>query len=158
MLIIYDLDGTLIDSRHRQLSLPNGSLDLNHWRENCTAKKIASDSLTRLGRNVARYLASKPAGRHIACTARVMQSYDHDYLLHHGLIFDDVLSRPAECTLPDWQLKEVLLRGYAARNRLSFVRMCRTAQIWDDNQAVLDHLGKFGIAGYHPAQYNGVAI
>ena len=35
---IFDLDGTTIDSNHRQATLPNGNLDLKHWFENVKAK------------------------------------------------------------------------------------------------------------------------
>ena len=42
MIYIFDLDGTVIDSSHRQLALPNGDIDLTHWRENSTKEKISS--------------------------------------------------------------------------------------------------------------------
>ena len=48
MLYIFDLDGTVIDSSHRQNTLPDGSLDLAHWVENNTPEKILSDSLLPL--------------------------------------------------------------------------------------------------------------
>ncbi|MDG1859332.1 MAG: hypothetical protein P8I94_09525, partial [Emcibacteraceae bacterium] len=45
---IFDLDHTLIDSSHRQLTDANGSLDLTHWIENCTREKIMGDKLLPL--------------------------------------------------------------------------------------------------------------
>ena len=35
-VVIYDLDGTIIDSSHRIKLNEDGSLDLNHWKANCT--------------------------------------------------------------------------------------------------------------------------
>lgn len=43
-LKIFDLDGTIIDSSHRYRSV-DGRIDLDFWRENCTAEMIAKDSL-----------------------------------------------------------------------------------------------------------------
>ena len=95
MLFIFDLDHTLIDSSHRQLTRPDGTLDLDHWRDNCTREKIMLDQLLPLGRQVAHYLRHLPPGRiNIACTARVMGSADYDYLAAHNLRFDAILSRP----------------------------------------------------------------
>ena len=34
MLYIFDLDHTVIDSSHRQITRPDGSLDLDAWIEN----------------------------------------------------------------------------------------------------------------------------
>ena len=45
MLFIFDLDGTTIDSSHRQNTLPDGSLNLDAWVRNNTPEKIARDSL-----------------------------------------------------------------------------------------------------------------
>jgi FMN phosphatase YigB (HAD superfamily) len=41
---IFDLDHTVIDSSHRQLTKADGSLDLAHWIENNTPEKIAADT------------------------------------------------------------------------------------------------------------------
>ena len=45
---IFDLDHTVIDSSHRQATRPDGSLDLDHWRENSTPAMIEADSLLPL--------------------------------------------------------------------------------------------------------------
>ena len=66
---IFDLDGTVIDSSHRKATLPDGSLDLDHWIENCTPEKIAGDSLLPL----AGYMRQVyPHHEVLICTARVM--------------------------------------------------------------------------------------
>ena len=40
LTVLFDLDGTMIDSSHRQNTLADGSLDLAHWIENNTPEKI----------------------------------------------------------------------------------------------------------------------
>ena len=48
MRYIFDLDHTVIDSSHRQLTKADGSLDLAHWIANNTREKIMADSLLPL--------------------------------------------------------------------------------------------------------------
>ena len=48
MRYIFDLDHTVIDSSHRQLTKADGSLDLAHWITNNTREKIMADSLLPL--------------------------------------------------------------------------------------------------------------
>ena len=42
---IFDLDGTTIDSSHRQVTDSKGNLDLNKWFENATPSKIFKDKV-----------------------------------------------------------------------------------------------------------------
>lgn len=155
MLFIFDLDGTLIDSSHRQLTDSDGKLDLDHWREHSTPEKIARDSLTRLGRDVADYLKHSNAV-HIACTARVMSEHDHAFLLHNELRFDAVLSRPVNCTDSDVILKDMLLRAYAQDKGIPFARLMRTAVFWEDNEAIRNHFAPYGVNVQNPIPYNEV--
>ena len=48
MLFLFDLDGTMIDSSHRQNTLADGSLDLDNWIANNTPEKIMADTLLPL--------------------------------------------------------------------------------------------------------------
>ena len=43
-ICIYDLDGTIIDSSHRIKLQENGSLDLEHWKQNSTKEMIFQDN------------------------------------------------------------------------------------------------------------------
>ena len=155
MLFIFDLDHTLIDSSHRQLTRPDGSLDLDHWRENCTPEQIFRDTLLPLGRQVAHYLRHVPAGRiNIACTARVMQEADYQMLLSYNLRFDAILSRPEDCTDSDHELKERLLRRFAITQRMPFARLMKTAHFWDDNEKIREHFTNHGATCYNPIKFN----
>ncbi|NDC25475.1 MAG: hypothetical protein EBZ49_15290 [Proteobacteria bacterium] len=89
--VIFDLDGTVIDSSHRQNTLPDGSLNLEHWLENNTHEKIMADSLLPLAASMK---AIKAAGHTvIICTARSPHPSNHIFLEEQGLGHDVFLSR-----------------------------------------------------------------
>ena len=46
--VIFDLDATVIDSSHRQITKADGSLDLAAWKKNYTYTKVMRDSLQPL--------------------------------------------------------------------------------------------------------------
>ena len=155
MLYIFDLDHTLIDSTHRALTLPDGTLDLKHWRDNCTRKQIMRDRLLPLGVNLVSSGLFGAGDQVIACTARVMGKADFDYLRSHGLRFDYILSRPEGNDLPDYKLKEKMLRRYAILRRIPFARLMKTAVFWDDQSRIRDHFEAFGCRTFDPATING---
>ena len=104
MLYIFDLDGTVIDSSHRQNTLPDGSLDLAHWVENNTVDKILADSLLPLAEKMRSVRSVKDTVAVI--TARVIQDADLAFLKRNDLRFDYLFSR-AQCnTSPDDILKK----------------------------------------------------
>ena len=143
MRFIYDLDHTVINSTHRQSTLPDGSLDLAHWIENNTPEKIWRDSLLPLAHQ---WRAQYARGAEIVvCTARVMQDADYAFLNHHGLIAHTILSRPQGDTTTDWLLKDKMLRQYARERGLSWARLCATSVMLDDNADVIDHLNAQGL-------------
>ena len=110
MNFIFDLDHTVIDSSHRQLTRPDGSLDLDAWRDNCTAEMISRDKLLPL----ANVMRSVFANGHtvIICTARVMSPHDIAFLKANNLRYNALLSRADGDDTPDAQLKKALLFWY----------------------------------------------
>ena len=69
-ITIFDLDGTIIDSSHRQATLADGTLNLPAWIENSTAEKIFGDTVLPLATQVRR---RQKAGDYVmVCTARQM--------------------------------------------------------------------------------------
>lgn len=143
MIYIFDLDHTVIDSSHRQLTKADGSLDLDAWKENCTRDKIFQDSLLPLA-NEMRDLIAKNRNVMI-CTARVLSRDDLDFLDYHGLNCAVVLSRKEGDNSRDHLLKEKLIREYCASQFMSFARFCSRAVMFDDNKNVNAHLASFGI-------------
>lgn len=135
-MLIFDLDGTVIDSSHRQLAKPDGSLDLDAWRKHSTPEKVAGDSLLPLARLMRHALATN---KEVAiCTARVLGDADRAFLREHGLDAPMVLSRDGEGdNRPDAQLKREKL--------LSLGVDLRGATMYDDNQSVLAMARELGI-------------
>lgn len=79
-VIVFDLDMTVIDSSHRHVSKPDGSLDLANWFQNC--HKVVDDTLLPLAAAVRRLY---DAGHHIVlCTARCMQDADWQWMGRHA--------------------------------------------------------------------------
>lgn len=155
MRYIFDLDHTLICSKHRSLTLADGSLDLNAWRENCTLDKIFADTLLPLA-DYARHLIDSGHDV-IACTARVMSEHDYAFLRFHGFRFSRILSRPADCTMPDHELKVMLLRDDAAMIGEFFKTYADNAMLFDDNAKVLETLRVFGFSCFNALELNQAA-
>ena len=152
MRYIFDLDHTVIDSSHRQATLPDGSLDLAHWRENSTAGMIRRDKLLPLAKVWREQFRKKC--EIVVCTARVIGQADMDYLANAGLHFDALLSRQEGDTTPDDELKLRMLRRYASTKPISWRRFCNFSLMFDDNQNVIKTLSKHGIKCYDAIEIN----
>lgn len=151
MRFIFDLDGTVIDSRHRHATLADGSLDLEHWVENSTPEKIRQDSLLPIADLMRRVF---PMAETLICTARVMGDADYEFLFDHGLHADAILSRPQGNRLPDAYLKEMLLRDHATRREMTWQQFTQNATMYDDNETVLSVMEFIGIKAYNARVIN----
>tara|TARA_R100001443_G_scaffold108964_1_gene119966 strand:+ start:1365 stop:1838 length:474 start_codon:yes stop_codon:yes gene_type:complete len=143
MLYIFDLDGTVIDSSHRQNTLPDGSLDLANWIENNTPDKILADSLLPL----ADKMRSVRSGTDTVAviTARVMGDTDLAFMSRNGLKFDYLYSRAEGNNTPDDLLKRRAILKLAKKLQRSMAWMRKNAIFFDDNLAVLDIMESMGI-------------
>ena len=102
MIILWDLDHTVIDSSHRQCTLPNGNLDLAHWKENCTPEKIARDSVLPLAVKMRQTVVNNTQA---ICTARVMSAADVRFLKLHNLPYHALMSRAPDDSRGDAEYK-----------------------------------------------------
>ena len=152
MRYIFDLDHTVIDSSHRQATRPDGSLDLDHWREHSTPALIERDSLLPLAHEW-RKVQRKDA-EIIVCTARVMGPADYRYLTSRGLFAESVLSRSEGDRTPDDLLKLRALKRYARQRGISWARFTRTSMMFDDNEMVLFTLAKHGLTVHNAISIN----
>ena len=152
MHFIFDLDHTAIDSSHRAITRPDGSLDLDAWRRNNTRANIMRDSLLPIAAQWQR-LAKKNVTI-VICTARVMGEHDYEFLRRHGLRWDACLSRREGDRSPDADLKEKMIRQYAQTRPLSWARFCATSVFYDDNKSVLKMLDRIGIRAYDSLTLN----
>ena len=89
-ITIFDLDGTIIDSSHRQATLADGTLNLPAWIENSTPEKIFADTVLPLATQVRR---RQKAGDYVmVCTARQMSDADFEFLQDAGICPQKIIS------------------------------------------------------------------
>ena len=143
----------MVDSSHRQATRPDGSLDLDHWRENSTAKLIERDTLLPLAHEW-RKIQRKGKSKIIVCTARVMGPADYFYFGSRGLFAETIISRREGDRTPDDLLKLRGLKRYAAEHRISWRRFCKNAVMFDDNSSVLQTLGANGLTVHNALAIN----
>ena len=152
MNYIFDLDHTVIDSSHRQLTRADGTLDLDNWIANCTAEKINQDKLLPLARLMRSAYSN---GHHVViCTARVLSVHDHCFLADHNLRADYILSRAMGDNRGDAEMKRQKLLALFADLKIPFARWTRNATFYDDNQGVLNMAEKLGIRTRNAVQLN----
>ena len=140
---IFDLDHTVIDSSHRQHTKPDGSLDLDNWRANCTREKIMADKILPLA-DLMRSAYVK-GDNVIVCTARVLSVWDHVFLAANDLRCHALLSRAEGDTRKDDVMKRDLLLKHFSSLKIPVARWTKTAVFYDDNQSVLAMADKLGI-------------
>jgi polyphosphate kinase len=145
---IFDLDGTCIDSSHRQATLADGTLNLALWIKNATPEKIANDSLLPLSKEIRN---RKAKGDYVViCTARNMSDADVEFLKENDMMPHKIISRPRGNMEGDAVLKAKQLRSL-----FSLKQFANAAKImFDDAASVRGALRKLDIAVLHPSRYN----
>jgi len=152
MLFIFDLDGTTIDSSHRQNTLPDGSLNLDHWIENNTPEKIALDSLLPMAESWK--TINRQNHQIVIMTARVVGLADFKFLDDNRLGYDYIYSRAFGDNTPDDILKKrmILRLRFDMKKSLNWLR--HNSYMFDDNKSVRKCLQDFGLRCYNPTSYN----
>ena len=152
MLFIFDLDGTVIDSSHRQLTRADGSLDLAHWVRNNTPEKIAADTLLPLAASWK--TINRKRDQIAIMTARVIGKNDLKFLRDNGLEYDYIYSRAFGDTTPDDILKKRMIFRLRFDMKKSLNWLRHNSYMFDDNNSVRKCLTGFGIRCYNPTNYN----
>ena len=150
MIKIFDLDGTVIDSTHRQTYREDGTLSISNWRENNTPELIAQDKLLPLAKQMR--TAYNRGDYVIICTAREIGAADYDFLRLHDLKFNAIVSRTND--LPDFAMKLYGLHNLCRQLRISWARFCKAAIMYDDNLSVIEGLTSEGIKVYNATTLN----
>jgi hypothetical protein len=149
MRFIFDLDGTVIDSAHRQ------GETLADWRRMNTVGNIMRDGLLPL--------AGKMQGAILdgldvwVCTSRVMGKADFAFLRLQGLLPNrgPVIHRIGENDQrPCGELKLAKLRGYAAGMGITWAQFAHDSIMFDDSLDVQKTLRGAGIRVIDPVQFN----
>lgn len=146
-IVIFDLDGTTINSDHRHATLADGTLNLEAWKENCTPEKIFQDQVLPLGKLVSKI--GKKAFT-IICTARNMSDADFEFLMDNGICVDKIISRPHGNNEPDAQLKKKQLNSFLSLKQFKH----KNKIMFDDADSVRSTLRKIGITVIHPNKIN----
>ena len=150
MRFIFDLDGTVVDSSHRQ-----GDGSLNDWRRMNTVGNVMRDSLLPLA---AKMQAAILDGLDVwVCTSRVMGKADFAFLRLQGLLPNGgpVIHRIGENDeRPCGELKLAKLRGYAAGMGITWAQFAHDSIMFDDSLDVQKTLRGAGIRVIDPVQFN----
>ena len=146
-IVIFDLDGTTIDSSHRHATHADGTLNLEAWIENATPEKIFQDSVLPLGKLVSKI--GKKAYT-IICTARVLSDADLEFLMDRGICVDKIISRPMGNNSPDGELKKRQLNSFLSLKQFQN----KNVIMFDDADSVRAIVRKIGITVIHPDKIN----
>lgn len=144
--VIFDLDGTVIDTSHRYRDLPCGKIDLDFWFANSTPEMIAQDRLLPLANSMRTMVAAGHTV--IVCTARdfsplngvdlgaVYTQFLADNGLQHHAILHRLMAGPDHASMGDGDLKIRLLTDYAESEGFSSIKEMG-AIMFDDNLHVI---------------------
>ena len=146
MRYIFDLDGTVIDSTHRQGDT------LDDWRRMNTARNVALDSPLPLLDQMRDAIADDLDV--IVCTSRVMAGRDFRWLDDHGIRGVDVLCRAPSDNRTCGFFKLHLLKNYADSIGYTWARFCKTSIMFDDDIGVQNTLRSVGLRVIDPVNYN----
>ena len=145
---IFDLDGTKIDSSHRQVTLPNGNLDIANWLENSTPSKIFADKVLPLSLQIRR--RQKKGDYVVVHTARNMSYADYEFLMENGICPNKIISRPIGNNTADGVLKRKQLSSLF---NLKPFKQARKV-MFDDNLEVKKEVSKIGVQVFNPNKLN----
>ena len=146
MRFIFDLDGTVIDSTHRQGDT------LDDWRRMDTAKNVALDTPLPLLDQMRDAIADDLDV--IVCTSRVMNGRDFRWLDDHGIRGIDILCRAPSDNRTCGFFKLQLLHNYARSIGYTWARFAQTSLMFDDDKGVQDTLRSVGLRVIDPVNYN----
>lgn len=148
---IFDLDGTVICSKHRQKLKANGDLDLAHWIANRADRSLVfADRLLPLA-NFWMSLQSYGSAPSI-CTSRVVSDLEHEYLDANGLQFEHFLHRAEGDMRGDADYKVARIRDLLDRTGWQ----ASLTTLYDDHAGVREAVKReLGLKVLNPIPLNG---
>lgn len=144
---VFDLDGTIADSRHRIRLNPDGTLDLAAWRE--TAREwdyVARDTILPLSQL---WRAAWRNGHFVhVCTSRVISPADEQWLRENDLPYVSLMSRDISDDRACVPYKIDHFRQFMAR-----YGSARPIMFFDDSRPIVDAINSefTGIISAHCA-------
>ena len=153
MLFIFDLDGTVVDSSHRQ-----GAGTLAEWRELNTPENISLDSELPYA-DVMRDAIQRDRNSVWVCTSRIMGDADFDWLSKRALMPSTIIHRTIkEDNIPAGEFKARALLRHAQKIGWTWARLSDNAIMFDDDRDVIDTLRSFVVGGVNATRYNDYII
>jgi len=147
-VIIFDLDGTVINSDHRTPNKPDGTLDLQGYFSKRNRENIFKDTLLPLANEMRRLYAE---GNYIiVSTSRTIDQDDLDFMKAHGLKFHQFFSREKSDTRGDAQLKVGRLKKFLNLKQFRG----KVHIMFDDAIPVISAMRKSGITCLNSATIN----
>lgn len=162
-IIIFDLDGTIIDTSHRYRNTPEGHCDLDFWFANSTPEMIARDALLPLAETM-RFLHDL-GHTIVVCTARqftplngvdlgaVYVQFLADNGLHYHHLLHRIMAGDDHETLGDGALKIRLLSDLATSLGFADIAAMQ-AVMFDDNLGVIESLSAVGVTVFDATKEN----
>jgi len=147
LVVVFDLDCTLIENSHRINEFGDASLgyDMEYWLAHSDRENVMKDQLLPLAKLF--YEFQKTDCVLVAVTAREMLKADFEFLEHHGLNFHAVLHREDSKEL-DYILKErKLTELFRENDYLPFLA-------FDDKPENLAIFKKFGFKCFDALKLN----
>jgi len=141
-IVIFDLDETVIDSRHRTPNNHDGTLNLAAYVEKHTPENVARDTLLPLARVMQSAYESCEVW---ICTARDMMQCDYDFLARHGLRYHKIFSRDQVKSQKHYHKSD----GLYKKHWLSILNLRqyrgRFVAMFDDAKPVISTMRQMGI-------------
>lgn len=150
-VVVFDLDETLIDSKHRVPNNPDGTLNLTRYFELKTYDSVMRDSLLPL---VQIFKALNREENYIViCTARVMATADRDFMQKYGLIAHKILCRPQDGS--ENHIKDNILKRRKLQ-QLKNLRQFREKDwfMFDDASPIIREMREIGIVCLNAIKVN----
>jgi phosphoglycolate phosphatase-like HAD superfamily hydrolase len=150
-VVIFDLDETIIDSKHRTPNRPDGTLDLARYFEMKNRESIFRDSLLPLAETFK--ALDRSENYVVICTARAMNQDDYDFLAAHGLDAHTVMCRPLDGS--ENHISDAVLKARKIQ-RLRNLRQFRGKPVYmfDDAKPVIRKMREIGIACLNAVKVN----
>lgn len=135
---VFDMDGVFADATHRQICNPDGSLNLDKYREMSTAEHIAKDEPLPL--ITALVALSQARKEFYICTARVACENTRAWLANYGIKPVEIFARDGENDARrDYDLKATKLSAaFTAEERMKMILI-------DDNVANCEAAKRIGM-------------
>ena len=150
-IVIFDLDETVIDSKHRTPNHPDGTLNLEAYFAQKNRDNIFKDQLLPLV-NIMRNLC-RQKNYVVICTARQMGQDDYDFLETHGIHAHCVLCRNPDGS--DNHFRDAAMK----RRKIQRILNLRQFQnlpvyMFDDAKPVISEMRKMGIVCLNSIKIN----